>query len=126
MSEISEAVQALTEQLTRLSSKIIFAEQERDAAVAAKRVAERSEEEWRGIVETYGIVRFWVNPAQNTHEWTLTVDGFVAAAAGRANYINLFVEGVKKAFDRKPVPHPRALTEGKARPPITLTSEYLP
>lgn len=94
----NEAVVALTAEITRLSGIIHRANDERDEAVAAHKRAERDEQEWRGIVETYGLAERHSLPAQNQERIVITIDRDVLKAAGRDNAMMLFVDNLKKAI----------------------------
>lgn len=89
------AVQALSDEIQRMALKVVLAERERDEAKAKQRKAERSEEEMRGAVETYGRVEMLRMFATNERRFVLTIDEWVFAAAGRQG----FFESLRKLFD---------------------------
>lgn len=95
--ETNAAVEALTDQIVRLSARIRDMERERDAALIARRKAEADEQEWRGIVETYGRVRQEAIPSKATERFIFEVDTWVFRAT--AGEPSTFIAALRPVFD---------------------------
>lgn len=92
------ALGALSAEIVRLSGIIHKANTERDEAKARAAQSERDEQEWRGIVETYGRVQHWRLESTNEERMVFTVDRLVLRAAGEHNAPMVFFDGLKKVL----------------------------
>lgn len=87
------ALRALSEEIGRLRGELYEANLARADAVAARVKAEREEQEWRGVVETFGRAERWFLADKDQERIILTMDRWTLMAA--ENPLMLFVEKLR-------------------------------